>query len=119
MTDDRPPRLRPLPGTFADAAPDRSAALSDAALLELLEQALAGLPRAERAAAVVAYGLDEGTQGVAHDLGLSEPEADALTRSAVQLLRGALADVDMDEPQVHARLEQRRRRRTSSAPDTG
>jgi hypothetical protein len=55
---------------------------------------------------------------VADDLGLSEPEADALTRSAVQLLRGALADVDLDEPQVHARLEQRRRRRTST-PDTG
>lgn len=107
------PRLRPVPPeTLRHAA--AAEGVSDAELLDRLETALAGLPPAERSAAVVAFGLAEGADGVAEELGLSADDAEALSRSALQLLRGALADVDLDdEPQVHPRLP-RRRRRTSS-----
>lgn len=83
--------------------------ISEAELLDRLEQALAALPAAERSAAVVAYGLAEGSAGVADELALSPDDAEALSRSALQLLRGALADVDPDEPEIHPRVARRRR----------
>jgi DNA-directed RNA polymerase specialized sigma24 family protein len=51
---------------------------SAAELLERLEAALAALPPAERSAAVVAYGLAEGSAGVADELSLSTEDAEAL-----------------------------------------
>jgi len=108
VPSDRPPRLRPIsPGTIADnvSAVD---GLSDTELIARLYEALATLPPAERAAAVVAIGLDEGPIGVAMELGVDPADADAITRNALQLLRGALADIDLDEPAFFGRLERRR-----------
>jgi DNA-directed RNA polymerase specialized sigma24 family protein len=68
----------------------------DSQLLDLLEDALAQLPSAERAAVMTAYGYGEGSQAVAADLGLDAHEAEALSRNALQLLRGALAEVEPD-----------------------
>ena len=111
-----PPRLRPLDAhRIANSTPVPDT-VSDAGLLELLEGALAELPPAERAAAVIAFGLDEGAPGVAAQLEISEADAEALTRNAVQLLRAALADVDLDEGELHARLQRRRRRTTGMEP---
>ncbi|HVU62090.1 MAG TPA: hypothetical protein VHA79_07205 [Mycobacteriales bacterium] len=113
MSSDRPPRLRPIsPGTIADnvSAPE---GLDDGALTALLYDALAALPPAERAAAVVAIGLGEGATGVAVELDLDPADADALTRNALQLLRGALADVDLNEPVYFGRLERRRNTKSS------
>ena len=100
--------------------------MSDTELVARLYEALATLPPAERAAAVVAIGLDEGPVGVAIELGVDPEDADAITRNALQLLRGALADVDLDEPAFYGRLERRRGgcahrqfepRRNTKAPD--
>ncbi|HVV74430.1 MAG TPA: hypothetical protein VHC43_00220 [Mycobacteriales bacterium] len=110
---DRPPRLRPIsPGTIADnvCAPE---GIDDAELTALLYEALATLPPAERAAAMVAIGLGEGPAGVAVELDIEPADADALTRNALQLLRGALADVDLDAPVHFGRLERRRNTKTS------
>jgi DNA-directed RNA polymerase specialized sigma24 family protein len=116
-SDRRPPRLRPIsPGTIADNV-SASEGVSDDELVARLYDALATLPPAERAAAVVAVGLGEGAAGVAVELDLEPAEADALTRNAVQLLRGALADVDLDEPAFYARLERRRGHRTAGPAD--
>jgi DNA-directed RNA polymerase specialized sigma24 family protein len=116
----RPPRLRPIaPGTISDNV-RASEGVSDQELVARLYEALAGLPPAERAAAVVAFGLGEGHEGVADELGLATDDADALTRSALQLLRTALGDVDLDDPVFYSRLERRRGHRTarpSAAPD--
>ncbi|HWA67852.1 MAG TPA: hypothetical protein VG899_15930 [Mycobacteriales bacterium] len=112
MTE-RTPRLRPIaPGTIADnvRAPE---GLDDTELIARLYDALALLPLAERAAAVVAIGFAEGPAGVAVELDLDPADADALTRNALQLLRGALADVDLDEPAYFGRLERRRHTKTS------
>jgi DNA-directed RNA polymerase specialized sigma24 family protein len=111
---DRAPRLRPIsPGTIADnvRAPE---GLDDSEVVARLYEALATLPPAERAAAVVAIGLGEGAAGVAVELDLEPEDADALTRNALQLLRGALADIDFDEPAYFGRLE---RRKNTKAPD--
>jgi DNA-directed RNA polymerase specialized sigma24 family protein len=115
MSDDRrPPRLRPIsPGTISDNV-RASEGVSDAELVSRLYEALAALPADERAAAVVAFGLGEGPDGVAAELGLDADDADALTRNALQLLRGALADVDLDDPVYFGLL---RRRRNTKAPD--
>src|SRR5690348_2435881 len=113
MPSERTPRLRPIaPGTIADnvSAPE---GIDDAALTARLYEALATLPPAERAAAVVAIGLGEGAAGVAVELDLEPADADALTRNALQLLRGALADIDLDEPTYFGRLERRRNTKTS------
>jgi hypothetical protein len=113
MSSDRSPRLRPIsPGTIADnvAAPE---GIDDAELTALLYEALATLPPAERAAAMVAIGLGEGAAGVAVELDLDPADADALTRNAVQLLRGAMADVDLDAPVHFGRLERRRNTKSS------
>ena len=115
MSQPRPPRLRLVPPDVADSAVDPTAASADAELLDRLAAALAALPPAERAAAVVAFGLDEGTAGVAAGLDMTAADADALTRSALQLLRGALADAEVDEGELFARL--RRGRRTAGPAD--
>ena len=115
----RPPRLRPIaPGTIADNV-RASEGVSDEELVARLYEALAALPPAERAAAVVAFGLGEGPDGVADELGMDPDDADALTRNALQLLRAALGDVDLDDPVFFGRLERRRGHRTGHGPDAG
>ncbi|HTW19237.1 MAG TPA: hypothetical protein VME70_03375 [Mycobacteriales bacterium] len=108
MPSERPPRLRPIsPGTIADnvKAPE---GVTDSELVARLYEALGTLPPAERAAAVVAIGLGEGPVGAAMELGVDPEDADLITRNALQLLRGALADLDLDEPAFFGRLERRR-----------
>jgi hypothetical protein len=108
VAKDKPPRLRPIsPGTIANNVSSVEG-LSDTELVARLYDALATLPPAERAAAVVAIGFGEGPVGVAIELGIEPEDADAVTRNALQLLRGALADVDLDEPAFYGRLERRR-----------
>src|SRR5437763_16600686 len=115
----RPPRLRPMaPGTIADNV-RASEGVSDEELVARLYDALAQLPPAERAAAVVAFGLGEGPTGVAEELGIDVEDADALTRNALQLLRGALGDVDLDDPVYYGRLERRRGHRTARPDNLG
>lgn len=117
MTE-RSPRLRPLDPRAVDRAAAVGEGAADAELLERLEEALAALPADERAAAVVAYGLAEGSAGVASELGLSGEDAEALARSALQLLRGALADLEPADDQIHPRLHRRAHRPShTKAPD--
>ena len=106
------------PGTIADNV-RASEGVSDEELVARLYDALAMLPPAERAAAVVAFGLGEGAGGVAEELELDIEDADALTRNALQLLRGALGDVDLDDPVYFGRLERRRGHRTARGDDVG
>src|SRR3954468_17312812 len=114
----RPPRLRPIaPGTIADNV-RASEGVSDEELVSRLYEALADLPQPERAAAVVAFGLGEGHRGVAEELGIDPDDADALTRNALQLLRAALGDVDLDEPAFFGRMERRRGHRTAHPDST-
>lgn len=116
MTEPRPPRLRALPRDVVENIAPAGVGPSDAELHERVREALACLPPAERAAAVVAFGFDEGSDGVAAELDLSDTDADALARSALQLLRGALDDIDLDDPQVYARVARRRRSPRSTLP---
>lgn len=94
MSADRPPRCRPLPplvvAQFADAAPQTSRA----ELLARLEAALAALPAAERTAVIAAYAYAEGPVGAAMELELDGADAEALARSALQLLRAELGELD-------------------------
>jgi DNA-directed RNA polymerase specialized sigma24 family protein len=90
----------------AAVAPDTS---SEAALIAELEAALATLPAPERAAAMIAFGLAEGPIGVAMELELSEMDADALVRSALQLLRGRMVDAPTQTGELYARLRPRDR----------
>src|SRR5436305_476981 len=85
---------------------------SDAVLEERLYDALRELPTDERAAAMIYFGLAEGSTGVAIELDMSTEDADAIARAALQHLRAALDDVDLEEPELFATLR-RRRRRTS------
>jgi DNA-directed RNA polymerase specialized sigma24 family protein len=101
------------PESFANVARTPSDAILEARLYE----ALAELPVDERAAAMICFGLAEGSTGVAVELDLEEEDAEALARSALQHLRGALADIDMDEPDLFATLR-RKRRRTSDGTNT-
>lgn len=96
MTE-RKPRCRPLPPAVVAAVIDTAPVTSRAELLHRLELALAELPPAERTAVVAAHGYDEGPVGAAVELDIETADADALTRSALQLLRAALADVDTDD----------------------
>jgi DNA-directed RNA polymerase specialized sigma24 family protein len=114
----RPPRLRPIaPGTIADNV-RASEGVSDEELVARLYEALAVLPEAERSAAVVAFGLGEGHTGVAEELGIDPEDADALTRNALQLLRAALGDVDLDDPAFFGQMQRRRGHRTAR-PEPG
>lgn len=83
-----PPEVVALVGDVTDGTTPESE------LLERLESALRLLPPAERRAALTAYSSDAGLDHVADDMGLSPEDAEALTRNAVQLLRGALADLE-------------------------
>lgn len=105
----RPPRLRTLPAEMIDGAAARAEGTSDAELLDRLETALAALPPAERAAAVVAFGYAEGSDGVAEELNLTPRDADALARSALQLLRSALDDLEPQDGDTFLQLVRRRR----------
>lgn len=109
MSTPRPARPRLLPASVIDTSAAAPQPTEDGHVLERLREALTTLPPAERTAAMVAFGLDEGPIGVAMELEMSERDADALVRSALQLLRGQLADADVDEGEVYARLRRRRR----------
>ena len=106
----RPVRLPP--GSLANVAHSPA----DVALVERLYAALAEMPPDERMAAMVCFGFAEGSTGVAVELDIDEEDAEALARSALQRLRGALGDVDLDEPELFATL--RRGRRRTSDPGT-
>ena len=92
--NDRPPRCRPLPAHIVEAVADATPELSPPELLDRLDRALASLPPAERAAVVAAHGYGEGPVGAAIELGAEVPDADALARTGLELLRTALADVE-------------------------
>lgn len=114
MTSERKPRLRPIAASTIANRVSASDGVSEAELLSRLEDALAALPPQERAAAVVAFGLGEGSTGVAVELDLETQDAEALARSALQLLRAALADPDgeqPDSPDDHPGMSARRRHR--------
>jgi DNA-directed RNA polymerase specialized sigma24 family protein len=94
VTADRPPRCRPLPSHVVEAVASRADELSPPELLDRLDQALAALPPAERAAVVAAHGYAEGPVGAAIELDAEIADADLLARSGLELLRAALADVE-------------------------
>jgi DNA-directed RNA polymerase specialized sigma24 family protein len=95
LSEPRPRRPVPLPPDAVAAVGDvRPGTTPEAELLERLESALRLLPAAERRAVLTAHADGEGVEGVAALLDLADEDAEALTRSALQLLRGALADVD-------------------------
>ncbi len=96
MAEGRPSRVRAMPPDEVDA---RATGPTDAEaeLIHRLEVALAALPEAERTAVVAAIGYAGGSVGAAMELGLDPndtADADALTQGGLQLLRGALADLD-------------------------
>jgi DNA-directed RNA polymerase specialized sigma24 family protein len=66
----------------------------EAELVRRLEVALADLPAAERTAVVSAIAYAGGSVGAAMELGVEIVDADAITRSGLQLLRAALDDLD-------------------------
>src|SRR3954451_25345839 len=115
----RPPRLRPMaPGTIAHNV-QASEGVSDEELVPRLYDPLAALQPDERAAAVVAFGFSEGPGGVADELGIAEEDADALPRNGLHLLRGALGDIDLDDPVYYGRLPRRRGHRTGHSDPAG
>ena len=94
---DRPSKVRAIPPAAVDARPphlDAAWAEQEAELHARLLGALTRLPDAERTAVIAAYGYAGGSVGAAMELELDVAEADAVTRSGLQLLRAALADVD-------------------------
>jgi DNA-directed RNA polymerase specialized sigma24 family protein len=102
------------PGTISDNV-RASEGVSDAELVARLYDALATLPPAERAAAVVAVGLGEGPAGAAVELDLDPADAEAVTRNALQLLRGAMGDIDIDDtPTTYGQLPPRRGHRPAA-----
>lgn len=108
MTEPRPRRPVPLPPDVVAAVGDvHPGTTAEAELLERLEAALRLLPAAERRAVLTAHADDEGVEGVAALLDLSDEDADALTRSAVQMLRGALADLEPEPPLAYGEVRQR------------
>jgi DNA-directed RNA polymerase specialized sigma24 family protein len=82
-----------MPPQEVDSHPAAHAA-QEAELVARLEQALAELPEAERTAVIAAIGYAGGSVGAAMELGLEVADADAVTRNGLQLLRGALSDLD-------------------------
>jgi DNA-directed RNA polymerase specialized sigma24 family protein len=110
---ERRPRLRPISSDVVENLAPTGTGTPEAELLDRLEEALSRLPPAERAAAVTAFGYGEGAFGVAEEQDLPRSEADALSRNALQLLRGALADL---EPGNHDRYPRTGPRRRSRRP---
>ena len=104
---ERRPRPRPLPPDVVGSVTDIVRGTPDAEVLERLEQALAALPPTERHAVVTALGYAEGSDAVARELGLSDSDAASLVQSGLQLLRGALGDVVVDDREVFGRLAPR------------
>ena len=97
MTEpERRPRCRPLPPHVVDSVSAQELAddAAESLLVDRLHEALSALPEDERRAVVAAHGYGEGPVGAAVELGLEVGEADAVARNALQLLRGALADLD-------------------------
>ena len=107
----------PLAAKLVEDVAAIEAGTPDSELLDRLEWALAQLPSAERAAVMTTYGYAEGSEAVGADLGLTNLEAEALSRNALQLLRAALADAEPDERGRYPRLAERNRRKTTKAPD--
>lgn len=102
----------PLPPEVVAAVGDPAADTTPAAeLLERLEAALRLLPAAERHAALAAYSGEGGVADVAAALDIPVEDAEALTRSAVQLLRGALADLEPEPAPDFAGIARRARTR--------
>ena len=98
----------PLPPEVVESLSDPTVDTTAAAeLLERLESALRLLPAAERRAVLAAHADDGGVALVAEQLDLSPEEAEALTRSAVQLLRGALADLEPEAAPGYASVPPR------------
>jgi len=96
----------PLPPEVVESISDRRADTTPTAeLLERLESALRLLPAAERNAVLAAHADEGGAANVAADFGISAEDAEALTRNAVQLLRGALADLDPEPTPDYATVE--------------
>ena len=93
MAEDRPSRVRCMPPHEVDthALLEES---QEAELVRRLEVALASLPDAERTAVVSAIAYAGGSVGAAMELGVEIADADAITRSGLQLLRAALDDLD-------------------------
>lgn len=87
-----------------------AAGTPEAELLDRLDDALAALPSPERAAVVTALGYGEDVALIAEELRLPNDDAEVLIRSALQLLRGALAGAEPDDGQQFARLASRRSR---------
>jgi DNA-directed RNA polymerase specialized sigma24 family protein len=109
MPEERPHRPVPLPPDIVSAVADAATqGTPEAELLERLESALRLLPSAERRAVLTAHADDEGVAGVAAALDLSDEDADALTRSGLQLLRGALADLEPGAAPSYGTLRRRR-----------
>jgi len=94
---ERPPRCRPLPPSVVAAVIDTAPTTSRAELVHRLELALAALPAPERTAVIASHGFAEGPVGAAMELGIDGADADALTRNGIQLLRAALADLDVSD----------------------
>ena len=94
MTAERPPRCRPLPSHVVEAVAADELGLSHPELLDRLDQALASLPAAERAAVVAAHGYAEGPVGAAMELDAEVADADLLATRGLLLLRAAMADVE-------------------------
>jgi DNA-directed RNA polymerase specialized sigma24 family protein len=94
MNEERPPRCRPLPAHVVESIAAVEPFPSHPEVLDRLDEALASLPPAERAAVVAAHGYAEGAVGAAMELEVETGDADALARSGLQLLRAALADLD-------------------------
>jgi DNA-directed RNA polymerase specialized sigma24 family protein len=112
---ERRPRLRPISSEVIENIAPCLSGTPEAELLDRLEEALSRLPAEERAAAVTAFGYGEGAPGVAEELALPPGEADALSRNALQLLRGALADLEPDNPDQYPRVPPRRRSQRNDA----
>jgi DNA-directed RNA polymerase specialized sigma24 family protein len=94
MNEERPPRCRPLPAHVVESIAAVEPFPSHPEVLDRLDEALASLPPAERAAVVAAHGYAEGPVGAAMELEVETADADALARNGLQLLRAALADLE-------------------------
>lgn len=98
----------PLPPDVVSAVGDLAAGRTpEAELLERLDAALRLLPAAERNAVLTAHSDSAGVAAVAAAYDLSPEDADALTRNAVQLLRGALADLEPDAAEQYGTVSRR------------
>ena len=94
MTQERPPRCRPLPAHVVEAVAATEPFASHPEVLDRLDEALAALPPAERAAVVAAHGYAEGPVGAAMELEVDTADGHALADRGLQLLRAALADLE-------------------------